>query len=134
MTTQTAESVTLELKRLIKAPRERVFEGWTTPNEIMKWFGPKEGCEVLGADVDLRIDGEYRIRANSERCGGAVEVSGVYREIKRPSRLVYTWGWNDPRLDVGETVVTVDFVDLNGATEVRLLTGSPTRSILCAIF
>jgi uncharacterized protein YndB with AHSA1/START domain len=118
--TKTAENLSLEIKRLIKAPRERVFDAWTSPDEILKWFGPEGTCQPLSAQVDLRVGGEYRIRAISQACGGPTEVSGVYREVQRPSRLVYTWQWNDPPLNFGETLVTVDFVDFNGATEVRL--------------
>jgi len=120
MSTKVApETLTLEVKRLIKAPRERVFAAWTTPEDITKWFGP-ETCRVLSAKVDLRVGGEYHIRAHGVEYG-EIEVGGVFREIKRPSRLVYTWGWTDaPMSEIGETVVTVDFVDVDGATEVRL--------------
>jgi uncharacterized protein YndB with AHSA1/START domain len=121
--TKTAENLSLEIKRLIKAPRERVFDTWTSPDEILEWFGPEGTCQPLSAQVDLRVGGEYRIRAISQACGGPTEVSGVYREVQRPSRLVYTWQWSDPPLNFGETLVTVDFVDLNGATEVRLPSG-----------
>jgi uncharacterized protein YndB with AHSA1/START domain len=119
MITKTSESLALEIKRVIQAPRERVFEAWTSPNEILNWFGP-DPCQPLSAHVDLRVGGEYRIRAISEACGGPTEVSGVYREVDRPSRLVYTWQWSDPPLNFGETLVTVDFADKNGATEVTL--------------
>lgn len=120
MSTKVApKTLTLEVKRLIKAPRERVFAAWTTPDAIHKWFGP-ETCRVLSAQVDLRVGGEYRIRAHSEP-QGEVEVGGVFREVKRPSRLAYTWVWTDaPMNEIGETLVTVECVDANGFTEVRL--------------
>jgi uncharacterized protein YndB with AHSA1/START domain len=116
--TATAASIGLEVKRLIKAPRERVFDAWTKPDDIMKWFGP-DTCHALSAKVDLRVGGEYRIRAHTEMAGD-VEVVGIYREVNRPSRLVYTWKWNNPGMDFGDTLVTVDFVEVNGWTEVRL--------------
>jgi uncharacterized protein YndB with AHSA1/START domain len=119
---------TLRVTRLIKAPRERVFAAWTTPADIVKWFGPGT-CRVLSADVDLRVGGEYRFRVNSPECAedstskgeatSEMEVFGKYREIKRPSRLVYTWTW-EPRMDFGESVVTVDFLDKEGFTEVQI--------------
>jgi glutathione S-transferase len=112
-----AENFTVEIKRRIKAPRERVFDAFTIPDQILKWIGPKD-CDGLSAKVDLRVGGEYRFRIDTDT-HGEVAASGVFREIKRPSRLVYTWRWSDPRLDVGETLVTVDFVDVNGATDVR---------------
>jgi uncharacterized protein YndB with AHSA1/START domain len=118
--TAAVEEMVVDLKRLINAPRERVFAAWTTPDEILKWFGPDDGCQLLSVRVDLRVGGEYCIRVNSKACGEATEVSGIYRQVERPSRLVYTWGWSDSRLDVGETLVTVDFVDVKGDTEVHL--------------
>jgi uncharacterized protein YndB with AHSA1/START domain len=48
-----------------------------------------------------------------------MEVFGVYREIKKPSRLIYTWTW-EPKEEFGESVVTVDFLDKEGFTEVQL--------------
>jgi uncharacterized protein YndB with AHSA1/START domain len=66
----------------------------------------------------LRVGGEYRFRIDTDNYG-EVEASGVFHEIKRPSRLVYTWRWSDPRLDVDETLIKVEFVDVNGDTEVR---------------
>ena len=114
MSTKVAPNLSLEVKRLIKAPRERVFAAWTTPDQILKWFGSKE-CQAVSAKMDLRVGGEYQIVTH------ALEVSGVFREVKRPSRLVYTWRWTDqPVSEVGDTVVTVDFVEVSGGTEVRL--------------
>jgi uncharacterized protein YndB with AHSA1/START domain len=112
-----AESFSVEIKRRIKAPRERVFDAFTIPDQILKWIGPKD-CDALVADVDLCVGGEYRFRIDTDT-HGEVEAKGIFREIKRPSRLVYTWRWSDPRLDVGETLITVEFVDISGATEIR---------------
>ena len=117
MSTKVAEKLSVEAKRLIKAPRERVFQARTTPDEILKWFG-RETCHPLSAKMDLRVGGEYQIRIRSEEMG-EMEVVGVFREVKRPSRLVYTWRWPDGPMKE-ETLVTVDFIETNGWTEVRL--------------
>ena len=120
MSTNTAQSpVTLRVTRLIKAPRERVFAAWTTPAEIVKWFGP-DTCRTLSAKVDLRVGGEYHFRVKTEQFG-EMDVRGIYREVKAPGRLVYTWNWKGhPQLEFGETVVTVEFVAKDGATEVQI--------------
>src|SRR5579863_3234882 len=68
MSTKVAQTLTLEVKRLIKAPRERVFAAWTTPDAILKWLG-SETCHALSAKVDLRVGGEYRIRSHSDQYG-----------------------------------------------------------------
>jgi len=53
MSSKTATAPKLKIKRLIKAPPERLFAAWTTPDEIVKWFGP-ETCRVTSAKIDLR--------------------------------------------------------------------------------
>ena len=88
MSSRTATVPKVKIKRLIKAPPERVFAAWTTPDEVVKWFGP-ETCRVTSARIDLRVGGQYRFRVDSEK-NGELEVNGVYHEIKRPSKLVYT--------------------------------------------
>ena|SRR2546422_3574602 len=45
-------------------------------------------------------------------------LSGSYREVQPPERLVYTWCWERPEMDIGETLVTVEFRDLGASTEV----------------
>ena len=51
----------VQVKRFIKAPPERVFTAWTTPEQVKQWFGPGT-CQVLEAQVDPRVGGTYRIR------------------------------------------------------------------------
>jgi uncharacterized protein YndB with AHSA1/START domain/predicted enzyme related to lactoylglutathione lyase len=115
MSSTTAHNITLEVKRLIKAPRQRVFDAWTTPDDVLKWFGP-ESCQAVSVKIDFRVGGEYRIRTQAE-----MEVRGVYREIQRPSRIAFTWQWDTaPMNEIGQTLVTVDFLEVQGGTEVRL--------------
>lgn len=125
MSTNVAPVATLRVTRLIKAPRDRVFAAWTAPEEIVKWFGP-ETCRVTAAEVDLREGGEYhfRVKARNSDTGetvGEMDLRGVYREVKPPGRLVYTWNWQgDAELEFGETLVTVEFLDKEGFTEVQI--------------
>lgn len=109
----------LQMKRLIKSSRERVFEAWTTPEQIPHWFGPAT-CRVLDAQIDLRVGGSYRFRVMSEKMGELV-VSGEYREVKAPEKLVFTWKWEDDEdWDNLTSIVTVEFTEKEGGTEVAL--------------
>jgi uncharacterized protein YndB with AHSA1/START domain len=109
----------LLVTRLIKAPRERVFTAWTTPADILKWFGP-ETCQVLSAKVNLRAGRDHQIRVKSGEMG-EVNLDGKFREVKWPSKLVYAWNFSGhPELNFGESQVTVDFIDRNGTTEVQI--------------
>jgi len=113
-----SEQHSLQVKRLIKAPRERVFAAWMNPDILKQWFGP-DTCQVQTAAIDLRVGGEYRFEVSSDH--GEMSVRGVYREIAPPAKLVFTWQWeDDPEWAEVESLVTVDFIDANGATEVRI--------------
>jgi uncharacterized protein YndB with AHSA1/START domain/predicted enzyme related to lactoylglutathione lyase len=114
-----ASANTVTVKRLIKAPRERVYAAWTNGAELMKWFGPAT-CRATSATLDVRTGGEYRIHISSERMG-EVDLCGVYREVNPPLRLAFTWKWSgNPFLTFGETLVTVDFHAVEDGTDVHI--------------
>jgi len=108
----------LHLSRTFPAPREKVFRAWTDPAELKKWFGP-EGYSTPIAEVDLRVGGQYRLGMMKLPDGQALYVVGTYREIRPPEKLVYTWRW-EATPELGETLVTVEFHDRGGSTEVSL--------------
>lgn len=112
MSTETSTS--LRVSRVIKADRETVFRAWTEPEQLKHWSCP-EGMGVAEAQVDLSVGGRYRLRMESPE-GETHTAYGVYRVIEPPGRLVYTWDWEEESM--GETLVTVEFNDLGGSTEV----------------
>ena len=85
----TKTGTSLRVSRVINAKPARVFEAWTEPDQLKKWSCPE----------------------------GGYTVDDEYRKIERPKRLVYTWDW-DGEAPLGETLVTVEFNDLGGSTEV----------------
>ena len=117
MATETATATSLQVRRVIKAPRQRVFEAWTKPDELKRWHAPGR-LTVSLAEIDARPGGKYRIHMQQPD-GVEHKVSGVYREVDPPKRLVYTWGW-DGNHPVKNSVVTIDFVERGNATEVIL--------------
>ncbi len=109
---------TLHLRRTFAAPREKVFRAWTDPEELKKWWGP-EGYATPSADVDLRVGGKYRLGMMKLPNGEVFYLSGVYREVRPPKRLVYTWRW-EAQPELGEPLVTVEFHEAGNSTEVVL--------------
>ena len=110
----------LEMERLIPAPPERVFEYWTEPELVAKWFGPGE-FDVPSSDLDLRPGGKWRTTIRSPE-GQLRTVSGVYSTIEPPRRLVFTWAWDDDNGVRGhETQVTVTLEPTPGGTRLRLV-------------
>ena len=108
---------TLRIKKILKAPREKVFQAWTDPEALKTCFSPTDGHSTLSVDVDLAIGGKYSITLRSPE-GKVSRAAGIYREIRPPEKLVFTWSWEGE--DLGETLVTIDFHDLEGSTEVVL--------------
>ena len=98
MTTQT--EWTVEIKRVIAADPETVFDAWTQPDHIRKWSAP-EGMEIPISEVDLTVGGRFVLQMRNAE-GENHTARGIYREVERPRRLSYTWSW-DEHPDHGES-------------------------------
>ena len=77
----------LVIERVFEAPRERVFEVFTKPEHIQKWFGPKMVGHPV-TEFDARPGGKIFIGERHAE-GGTLYLAGVVREIERPTRLVF---------------------------------------------
>jgi uncharacterized protein YndB with AHSA1/START domain len=108
------------ITRVFDAPADLVFEAWTTPELVRRWWG-FETSEWLVCDIDLRIGGQWRFVIRD----GGMEVGfhGEYREIARPHRLVSTEvyeGFPDPDGD-GAALNTMTLDEVDGVTTMTLL-------------
>ena len=108
-------SIVLRLERRFSAPPDRVFDAWTTPETLKQWWCPP-GWELARVEVDLRVNGPYYLGMRRLDDGSMAAVQGVFVEIRRPERLVYTWRWIGALETMGETRVTVEFFDKRGHT------------------
>lgn len=123
MTTQTAG--TLQVTRIIAAEPETVFDSWTEPEHIQQWSAP-EGMDIPISDVDLTVGGRFHLQMRNAE-GGTHNARGIYHEIARPTRLVYSWAW-DEHPDHGQSLITVDFRSVDGGTEVTMVhSGLPSE-------
>jgi uncharacterized protein YndB with AHSA1/START domain len=119
MTTKAAEKTSLEVTRFINAPRARVYRAWTDPEQLKEWWGP-EGVRTRKITTDVRVGGEYRWDLINQD-GEEMTVHGEYRELVPNEKIVFTWQWDDDEAWQNRTsVVTVEFSDRDGGTEVRL--------------
>lgn len=82
-------SLTLVVRRTLRATQQRVFDAWTQPELLRRWWGPA-GVTCPEAEVDLRVGGRYRI-ANQMPDGGVLWIAGEFEQIEPPRKLVYTW-------------------------------------------
>ena len=103
------------ITRLLNAARELVFQAWSEREHLVRWFGPTDFC-LPECEVDFRPGGAYRFCMRSPE-GRDHWVSGVYREIVKPERIVFTWNRRPGDVeDITESLVTVTFEDRDGKT------------------
>lgn len=103
------------IKKFIRASRDKVFNAWLDPETLKKWDCP-EHCEHSHLEQNVIVGGTYR---NSMIDNGVtVTVFGTYREVVLNTKLVFTSQWEDSNSP--ETLVTVEFADKEGGTEVTL--------------
>ena len=114
----------LTVTRMIRAPRQKVFDAFVKPDLVRKWFGAR-GFAITRADIDARVGGRFRMTMQP-RTGEPYSVVGEYREIASPERLSFTWKWEgEPMGALPETLVTVTLIERRAGdgveTEVKLL-------------
>jgi uncharacterized protein YndB with AHSA1/START domain len=120
------DNATLVLKRILNAPQERAFKAWTSAEHIQQWMRPEPGMEVPLVIMDLRLGGKYRIQLKTAE-GEYFTAVGVFKEVKAPERLVYTWDWEKDGSgeEFGEaegkpSLITVEFLKRGEHTEMVL--------------
>jgi uncharacterized protein YndB with AHSA1/START domain len=128
---QEGERTELTLTRVFDAPRERVWQAWTDPEQAMRWWGPT-GFTSPVCRIDLRVGGAYLFCMRSPE-GQDFWSTGFYREIIPPERLVCTDSFADEKGNVVpashygmegdfplELQVTVTFEEHDGKTVMTL--------------
>jgi uncharacterized protein YndB with AHSA1/START domain len=83
------DDITLIVRRVIAASATRLFEAWTTPALLHRWWGPRD-VRCIAAEVDLRVGGAYRL-GNELPDGRVVWITGRFEHIEPPRVLVYSW-------------------------------------------
>jgi uncharacterized protein YndB with AHSA1/START domain len=81
----------LTIVRRIKVPPAKIYDAWTRPDLIVRWFGPDAG-PVLSAKIDLRVGGCFRVVFQTLD-GETHDCSGEYREVEADRKLIFTWQW-----------------------------------------
>ncbi len=99
---QTAPSLTM--KRRLNASPAEVYQAWTKPELLARWFGP-ENVQVQEAQVDPRVGGQYRIVLLADD-GELHQVAGCYHEVVENERLVFDWAWISTPERVSRVTVT----------------------------
>jgi uncharacterized protein YndB with AHSA1/START domain len=109
------------ITRVFDAPRELVWQAWTDPRHLAQWWGPK-GFTNPACEVDARVGGAWHIVMRSPD-GTEYPCGGVYREIVKPERLVFTNNATDKEGNtILEGLTTVTFAEHGAKTKLTLQT------------
>jgi uncharacterized protein YndB with AHSA1/START domain len=105
----------LLITRTFDAPASVLFALWSEPEHMKRWMGPAD-FTCPEAKIDFRVGGAYRAMIKSAE-HGENWFGGVYREIERDRRLVFTFAWDNDGPSAGvETLVTITFEERDGKT------------------
>ena len=109
----------LVMTRIFDAPREVVFKAWTDPERLKLWWGPT-GFTNPVCELDVRPGGAIRIHMRAPN-GVVYPMTGVYREIVEPERLVFiSAALDDKGIPLFEILNTVTFAEHGGKTKLTV--------------
>ena len=109
-------STTVRLSRSLKATPARVFEAWTNPSHVPNWLTGPDGWTMPVCEIDLRPGGAWKyVYRKSD--GAEMTLSGAYRKIDPPARIVFTERWGP---EWPETVNTLVLAETSGRTTITL--------------
>ena len=106
----------IRITRLFNAPRELVFEVWTTPEHTGHWWGPN-GFTTTTASMEVRTGGQWRYVMHGPD-GTDYQNLITYKEVIPPERLVYAHGSTDENPE--QFQVTVFFAEMDGKTQINM--------------
>lgn len=117
--TETAqlENVTLTVNRVINASLEKVWDTWTKPEEISKWWLPDGFTLPHPHKIDLQVEGEFEYHMQPPE-GEKFYVRGTFKEIIIHSLIKSSWRWSGSD---DETLLTVMFNETDSGTELKIV-------------
>ena len=108
----------VRIERTFAASAEDVFDAWTSPEVMRRWFHPAPDWDAPEAEVDLRVGGKVRVVMRKPD-GTQVEAQGEYTLIDRPRRLAMTWTFDDHPSN--EQLIELSFSESEGLTTVLMV-------------
>ena len=114
--------------RIFNAPARIIFDAWTKPEIIMKWWTPASfGITFISCEADVRTGGSYRFVMGHPQFDQPMAFHGRYLEVDPPNKLV----WTNEEGGAG-SVTTVTFEESNGKTLLTLRDVHPSKEALDA--
>ena len=120
MAATAAPGATVVMRRTFKAPVASVFRAWSDPSMAKRWsWGP--GYDTVSIDLNCAAGGTWRQHIHDRNTGENWFFDGVFHEVVPNRKLVHTFHFrNDRGYDEPPSLVTIEFVEHGGSTEVVL--------------
>jgi uncharacterized protein YndB with AHSA1/START domain len=116
----------LVVTRTFNGPARIVFEAWTKPELLKRWWAPKStGMYLISCETDVRAGGKYRFEFGHEASTAPMVFFGRYIEVLPYLRLV----WTNDESDDG-SVTTVTFEEKDGKTLLVMREVYPSKEAL----
>jgi uncharacterized protein YndB with AHSA1/START domain len=113
----------IAISRAFDAPRQLVFEAHTNPEHVSQWLLGPEDWTMPVCEIDLRPGGSWHF-VWQHADGRRLDMSGVYREIVSPERIINTERWGP---EWPETINTMLFTERDGETTVTQIIRYPSK-------
>lgn len=118
----------LVFRRTINGPARIVFEAWSKPELMKRWWTPRStGMTMLSCEMDVRVGGKYRLVFSHPSAPQPMAFFGRYTEVTPSSRLVWT---NEEAGADREFVTTVTFEEQGGKTLLVVSELHPSKEAL----
>ncbi|MEA5598185.1 SRPBCC family protein [Rivularia sp. UHCC 0363] len=109
--------------RVFDAPQALIFEAWTTPNHVKRWFGCGSMTMIV-CEIDLRVGGNWRYVLHDSTNNTDFGLAGKYHEIVPSERLVSTEQYDE--ISDSEHIVTLTLTEQEGKTTLQIHTLYPS--------
>ena len=122
------------ITREFDAPKHLVYEAWTTPELVKRWWSGQRG-EMTSCEIDLRVGGTWRYVMVATN-GFEVAFHGEYRDLVPNERIVTTEvyeGLPEDQQPEEDVVNIVSFTEADGRTTLTLLVQTPSKDVRDAI-
>lgn len=113
------------LTRSFNAPRKLVWEAVTRPEHVRQWYGCS-AFTLATCDIDLRVGGSYRYTMRTPE-GVDHTMTGVYREIVAPERIVHTERYETTGFTSPDAMVTMTLSEQDGRTRLQTVVLHPNK-------
>lgn len=100
----------ITVETTIAAPRAKVWQAWTTPDDIKQWNAASDDWHTTAAAVDLRVNGAFSVRMEAKDGSMGFDFAGTYTKLVPDESIEFTFGGRE---------ATVEFLFNNGNTVVR---------------